>query len=50
MANFNLSGKTPVSRAALHICVKGEKIYGELNVIMRLEISSYPAVFVVFMD
>ena len=50
MANYNLSGRTPVSRAALHIWVKGEIIYGELNLIMGLEISSYPSVFVVFMD
>jgi len=38
-ANFNLSGKTPVLRTALQMCVNGEIINGAVSFIMRLEIS-----------
>jgi hypothetical protein len=45
MANFNLSGKTPVLSIALQICVNGEIINGALNFIIVFEISSYPLEF-----
>jgi hypothetical protein len=45
MANFNLSGKTPVLNIALQICLSGEIINGALNFIILFEISSYPLSF-----
>jgi len=49
-ACFNLSGKTPVVRIALQMYVNGAIINGAVNFIMRLEISSYPHVFLVLND
>jgi len=50
MAYFNLSRKTPVLRTALQMYVNGEIINGAVSLIMRLETSSYPHVFLVFND
>ena len=46
-AYFNLSGKTPVPRTALEMYVNDAIINGAVSFIMRLEISSYPHVFLV---
>jgi len=50
MPYFNLLEKTPVLRAALQKYVYSEIINGAVSFIMRLEISSYSNVFVVFND
>jgi hypothetical protein len=47
IAYFNPSGKTPVLRTALQTYVNGEIIIGKFSFIIRLEISSYPHVFLV---
>jgi hypothetical protein len=49
MANFNLSGKMPVSSTALQICVSDEIINGAREFIIRLGISSYPLEFFLFL-
>jgi hypothetical protein len=50
MANFSLSGKTPVCNIRLHIYVNGEIINGALNFNILLDISSYPKESLVFID
>ena len=48
IAYFNLSGKTPVLKAALQMYVNGEIMNGALNFMIRLETPSYPHVVLVF--
>ena len=50
MAYFNLPTKTPVLRTALQMYVYGEIINGAVSFILRLQISSYPHVFLVLND
>jgi hypothetical protein len=42
MAYFSLSGNSPWHNTALQIGVNGEIIYGKLDLIILLVISSYP--------
>jgi hypothetical protein len=50
MVYFNLSGNIPEFRIALQIYVRGDIMYGALNFSFRVEISSYPPVFLDFDD
>jgi len=50
MAYFNLSGNIPVFKIALQICGSREIMYFALNFSIRVEISSYPPVFLDFKD
>jgi len=50
IAYFNLLGKTLVLRTALQVYVNGEIINGALHFMIRLQISSYPHVFLVLND
>ena len=47
---FNPSGKTPVTRTALQLYVNGAIVNGAVSFIMRLQISSYPHVFIALND
>ena len=49
-AYFNLTGKIPILRTALQMCVNAEIINVAVSFIKRLEISSYPHVFLVLND
>jgi hypothetical protein len=48
MAYFNLSENIPQFRIVLQIYVKGDIMYGALNFSIRVEISSYPPIFLDF--
>jgi hypothetical protein len=50
MAYFNLSGNIPEFRIVLQIYVEGDIMYGALNFSIRVEISSYPPIFMDFKD
>jgi hypothetical protein len=50
MVYFNLSGNIPEFRIALQIYIRGNIMYGALSFSIRVEISSYPPVFLDFKD
>ena len=50
MAYFKLSGNIPEFRIALQINVRGDMMNGALSFSIRVEISSYPPVFLDFKD